>query len=98
MSFYEDEQPELVGYVPTNGRPLRSRRLLIAMRIVVVVGVVGLVLPGVIGEVMLNFRDGGGSCKRWVNYEDPGAASSASFELFGANGSGWQCYTASDSF
>lgn len=98
MSFYEDEQPELVGYVPTDGRPLRSRRLLIAMRIVVVVGVVGLVLPGVIGEVMLNFRDAAESCKRWVSYEHPGDQSSASFELFGANGSGWQCYTASDSF
>ena len=96
--MWEDEQPELVGYVPTNGRPLRSRRILIAMRIVVVVGVVGLVLPGVIGEVMLNFRDAAESCKRWVAYEHPGDAASASFELFGPNGSGWQCYTSAESF
>jgi hypothetical protein len=98
MSMWEDEQPELVGYVPSDGRPLRSHRILIVMRVVVVVGIVGLVLPGVIGEIMLNFRDAAESCKRWVSYEHPGDSSSASFELFGANGSGWQCYTAADSF
>jgi hypothetical protein len=95
--MYEDE-PELVGYDPGDGRPLRSRRVLLGMRIVVAVGIAGLVLPGVIGEVMLNFRDAAESCKRWVNYEQPGDESVASFEVFGANGSGWQCYTAADSF
>ena len=98
MSFYEDEQPELVGYVPSDGRPLRSHRMLIVMRVVVVVGIVGLIVPGIIGEVMLNFRDAAESCKRLVSYEHPGDASSATFQLLGANGSGWQCYTAADSF
>jgi hypothetical protein len=95
--MYEDE-PELVGYDPGDGRPLRSPHKLLAMRIVVTVGIAALVLPGVVGEVMLNFKDAAESCKRWVSYEHPGDAARASFELFGANGSGWQCYTATDSF
>lgn len=98
MSFYEDEQPELVGYVPTGGRPLRSRRMLIGMRIVVAVAVAGLIVPGIIGEIMLNVRDAAESCKRWVGYEHPGDGSSATFQLIGANGTGWQCYTSASSF
>ena len=98
VSFYEDEQPELVGYIPNEGRPLRSRRMLIGMRVVVIVGVVGLIVPGIIGEIMLNFQDAAQSCKLWVRYEHPGDSSNARFELFGPNGSGWQCYTGADSF
>jgi hypothetical protein len=98
VSFYEDEQPELVGYIPGDGRPLRSRNMLIAMRVVVTVGIAGLVLPGLIGEAMLNATDAAESCKRWVNYEEPGDSSTVSFELLGAHGTGWQCYTQSGSF
>jgi hypothetical protein len=98
VSFYEDEQPELVGYIPSDGRPLRSRRMLVGMRIVVAVGVAGLVLPGVIGTVMINAKDAAESCKRWVTYEYPNDSSAVSFELMGAHGSGWQCYTQSNSF
>jgi hypothetical protein len=97
MSMYDDE-PELLGYDPGDGRPLRSRNMLIGMRIFVAVGIAGLVLPGVIGEVMLNATDAAESCKRWVNYENPGDSSTVAFELLGAHGSGWQCYTQSDSF
>ncbi|HMH57595.1 MAG TPA: hypothetical protein VK537_00300 [Galbitalea sp.] len=97
MSMYDDE-PELVGYDAGDGRPLRSRNMLIGMRIFVAVGIAGLVLPGVIGEVMLNATDAAESCKRWVNYENPGDSSTVAFELIGAHGSGWQCYTQSDSF
>jgi hypothetical protein len=96
--MWEDEQPELVGYEPGDGRPLRSRQMLLAMRIVVGVGVTGLVLPGVIGTVMINARDAAESCKRWVRYEYPSDSSNVAFEPLGAHGSGWQCYTASNSF
>jgi hypothetical protein len=72
--------------------------MLLAMRIVVSVGIAGLVLPGVIGTVMINVRDAGEACKRWVKYEDPSDSSSVSFELMGDHGSGWQCYTQSNSF
>ena len=97
VSMYDDE-PELVGYDPGDGRPLRSPRMLLVMRIVVAVGIAWLVLPGVVGEVLLNARDAAESCKRWVRYENPTDSSTVSFELTGAHGSGWQCYTASSSF
>jgi hypothetical protein len=97
MSVYDDE-PELVGYEPGDGTPLRSRNMLIGMRIVVAVGIAGLVLPGLIGEAMLNSTDAAESCTRWVHYEDPGDSSTVAFELLGAHGSGWQCYTQSNSF
>jgi hypothetical protein len=93
-----DDEPELVGYDPGDGRPLRSARMLLGMRIVVALGIAGLVLPGIVGEVLLNARDAAESCRRWVRYEHPSDAAQASFEVFGANGSGWQCYTGSDSF
>ena len=93
-----DDEPELVGYDPGNGRPLRSPHMLLAMRIFVALGIAGLVLPGIVGEVLLNAKDAAESCKRWVGYEHPGDLPEASFDVFGANGSGWQCYTGSDSF
>jgi hypothetical protein len=96
--MWDDEQPELVGYEPGDGRPLRSPHMLLAMRLIVILGVAALILPGVIGEVMLNVKDAAESCKRWVSYEHPGDTASASFQLMGANGSGWQCYTSSESF
>jgi hypothetical protein len=93
-----DDEPELVGYDPGDGRPLRSPHLMIAMRVVVIIGLAGLILPGLVGTVMINARDAAESCKRWVRYENPGDASTVSFELLGAHGSGWQCYTQSASF
>jgi hypothetical protein len=93
-----DDEPELLGYEPGDGTPLRSPHMLLAMRIVVGLGIAGLVLPGVIGTVMINARDAAESCKRWVRYENPGDAATATFELLGAHGSGWQCYTQANSF
>jgi hypothetical protein len=72
--------------------------MLIVMRLVVAVAITALIVPGIIGEAMLNVRDAAESCKRWVKYEHPGDTASASFELFGSNGTGWQCYTSTDSF
>jgi len=98
MSAEWDDEPELLGYEPSDGRPLRSPRMLLAMRIVVAVGIAGLVLPGVIGTVMINAKDAAESCKRWVKYENPNDSPSVTFELMGPHGSGWQCYTQSSSF
>jgi hypothetical protein len=97
MSMYDDE-PELVGYDPGEDRPLRPAHVMLAMRIVVALGIAGLVLPGVIGTVMINAKDAAESCKRWAKYEYPGDSSTVNFELLGAHGSGWQCYTQSNSF
>lgn len=92
MSQYEE--PELAGYEPGDGRPLRSPRLIMIMRVVIVIGIVGLVLPGVITTISVGAATAHEACLAWVAYEEPDATSAAAvFELFGNGGPGWQCYT-----
>ncbi len=89
-----DDEPELAGYEPHTGKPLRSRRLLLIMRVIVVIGLLSLVLPSVIisvSDAAASAREG---CRRWVAYAVPSSPSyNATFEVFGAHGMGWQCYT-----
>jgi hypothetical protein len=86
MSDHDDE-PELAGYEPTDGRPLRGR-------VVVVLGLVGLVLPGILTTITVGSRTAQASCAIWVTYEDPGAHGSvARFQVFGPGFVGWECYT-----
>jgi hypothetical protein len=93
MSFYSDE-PELEGYIPHGAKPRSSQRKTTALRVVVIVGVGCLVLPGVLTTISLNHSTAELACRAWVAYEDPTAkGSSAQFELFGPGGVGWQCYT-----
>ena len=90
----QDDEPELAGYDPGDGRPLRSRRVLLVMRVVVILGLVALVLPGIITTLMVASNSAQESCRRWVSYEDPTATgSNATFEVLGGHGLGWQCYT-----
>jgi hypothetical protein len=93
VSFYEDEQPELVGYVPDDGRPLRSPHMLIATRVIVILALVALIVPEIVTQIMVVSNAAQASCKLWVRYEDPGAGHSATFQLFGQGGAGWQCYS-----
>ena len=89
-----DEHPELTGYEPGDGRPLRSARLLLAMRIIVVVGIIALVLPGIVTTLSVGSATANRSCAQWVAFDRPDASgSSARFELFGPGGIGWQCYS-----
>jgi hypothetical protein len=89
-----DEHPELVGYEPGDGRPLRSPHLVLFMRVVVILGIVALVLPGVITTMSVASTTATTACGAWVAFEKPDAASSsARFELFGPGGPGWQCYS-----
>lgn len=89
-----DEHPELNGYEPGDGRPLRSPRLLFAMRVVVIVGIIALVLPGIITIFTVGGNTADRACARWVALERPDAASSSAvFEYFGPGGIGWQCYS-----
>lgn len=93
MSSY-DEEPELAGHVPSDDRPLRSRRSLVVMRVVVILGLVALILPGIVTTISVGSRTAQASCAIWVAYEEPGApASSARFEVFGPGTLGWECYT-----
>jgi hypothetical protein len=93
MSLSDDE-PELAGYQPSGDRPLRGRRMRAVTRVVVVLGLVALVLPGIMTTVSVGSRTAQASCDIWVAYEEPGAAgASARFEIFGAGGVGWECYS-----
>jgi len=88
-----DEHPELVGYEPEDERPLRGRRAMIATRIVVVVGLVALVLPGVLVTISIATETATQTCAVYVGrYEPDARSSSARFELFAPAGPGWQCY------
>ena len=91
MSDYEDH-PELVGYEAGDGRPLRSRRMIVATRLIVVLALVALIVPEIVTQVMVVSNAAQESCRRWVRYEDPGAGHNVTFELFGQGGVGWQCY------
>jgi hypothetical protein len=89
-----DDEPELAGYEPHTGRPLRSPRLLMVMRVVVVLGLVSLVLPSIVISVTDASAAARESCRRWVKYAVPSSpGSQASFEVFGSHGVGWQCYS-----
>ena len=46
-AMYEDDEPELTGYEP-HEKALRSAHLVTAMRVMVVLGLVALVLPGIL--------------------------------------------------
>jgi hypothetical protein len=93
MSFYEDEQPELVGYIPSEGKPLRTPQMMIATRVIVILALVALVVPEIVTQVMVVGSAAQESCRLWVRYEDPGAGHIATFQLFGQGGFGWQCYS-----
>ena len=88
-----DDEPELAGYVPNEGAP-RLRRMRFVLRIVVVVGIACLVLPGVLTTASVAATTAREACTAWVAYEVPEARGvAARFELLGAGGPGWQCYT-----
>lgn len=93
---YDDEyesEPELAGFEPHGDRPLRSPHLLTVMRIVVVVGLIGLVLPGILIGISTANGTAQRSCRIYTGYLAPAAVGfSARFELVSASGVGWNCY------
>ncbi|MEO6944656.1 MAG: hypothetical protein ABI053_08095 [Lacisediminihabitans sp.] len=90
----QDEHPELAGYDPADDRPLGGRRRMLIMRTLVILGVIALVLPGIVTTISVSSATANASCATWVHYSAPDASgASARFELFGAGGIGWECYT-----
>jgi hypothetical protein len=89
-----DEHPELSGYEPQDAdRPLRSRRALTVMRIVVLLGLVALIVPGILTTVQVATTTAANTCVLAVARYYPYAVDSdARFELSGPGGFGWQCY------
>ncbi|WP_150308165.1 hypothetical protein [Planctomonas psychrotolerans] len=93
----EFDEPELQGSEPREERPLLRQRVLPAMRILVVLGIVGLVLPGILTTVGVGARTADAACADWVRFEHPDADRyDARFELLGPGGVGWECYSVSN--
>lgn len=88
-----DDEPELAGYEPHGDRPLRSPHLMTVMRVVVVIGLIGLLLPGILVTISTASRTATAACGIYAAYYAPEAVSfSARFELVSAAGLGWNCY------
>jgi len=88
----EDEEPELAGFEPVD-QPLRPRYLTTAVRVVAVVGLVGLILPGILVTVGTANRTDSETCAAYVAFDTPEAVDfDARFELLGEAGIGWNCY------
>jgi hypothetical protein len=89
-----DQHPELNGYEPGDGKPLRSKRTLTMMRVVVVLALVGLILPGIVTTWSVAGSTAQASCETWVAYSVAGdSGADARFEVFGPGGMGWECYS-----
>lgn len=93
MDEREDfDEPELANYQPHH-KPLRSPHLVTVMRIVVVIGLLGLLLPGLLLTVNTANNTAQRSCAAYTAYLAPEAVSfSARFELSSPAGLGWNCY------
>ena len=89
---FSDDEPELAGYEPTGDRPLRHERVRTMMRVIVVVALIALVVPGILGSLAIANRTAQASCAAYTEYYAPMAVASVTrFELFGA-ALGWNCY------
>lgn len=89
-----DENPELDGYEPHAGRPLRSRTFVWVMRVVVVLGLIGLVVPGIVSAAGTANNTATRSCEIYTQYLAPQAVSyDIRFELTGNGEPGWKCYS-----
>jgi hypothetical protein len=91
---FDDEEPELVGYVPIERTSLQRRRRQKAMRILVLVAVAALVIPGVLSTISLAHYTAEHTCAVYVQRYQPRAVGSAThFDVFGPRGPGWDCYS-----
>jgi hypothetical protein len=88
----DEDPPELRGYQASGDRPLRSPALLRVMRVTIVLGVVGLVVPGLYATLALQARTAAAVCARAVTSGSFGVEPDARFELAGPIGPSWYCY------
>jgi hypothetical protein len=91
--------PELLGWDEDDAhRPLYGERRARMLRIVVWIGIVALVLPGVLITWGVAQGTANRACATYTAYLRPDAGGSkAQFELFGHGDPGWQCYSVSTS-
>ena len=89
---HDEDPPELRGYVPNDDRPLRHPATLRVMRIVIVLGVIGLIVPSISVAVGLQARTAAAICSHAVAEAPLDADPVARFELLGPAGPSWYCY------
>lgn len=78
----------------TDDRPLYSRRRTTVIRVIVLIAVGAMLLPVLVNLVAVNTMAAQSACAAAAAYETPDATgSSARFEIFGAGGIGWECYS-----
>ena len=87
---HDDDPPELRGYVPSEGRPLRHPMTLRIMRITIVLGILGLVVPSLYATIALQARTAGILCERAT--QPIGADPVVRFEITGPAGPSWYRY------
>lgn len=86
--------PELAGGDPDD-RPVRHPMMQRTLRIVVMIGLVALVVPGILVTVSTQMRTADAACGIVVDALDRRAvAAIARFEFGGPEGPGWYCYGA----
>lgn len=91
---FDDEEPELAGYLPIERTSLYRRRRQRGMRILVLVAVAALVIPGALSTLSLAQRTAENTCAVYVRrYQPRAAGSTAHFDVFGPRGPGWDCYS-----
>jgi hypothetical protein len=84
---------ELAEYDPGDGRPVHSVARARALRIMVVIGLVGLLLPGLLVTISTQLATADAACDIVVAKLAPDSiGTSARFELAGGDGPGWYCY------
>lgn len=89
----DQDPPELRGYVPHEGdRPLRHPATLPVMRVVIVLGIIGLVVPGLYATVVLQNRQAQAHCAAIIEALAPGSDPVPRFEVAGPGGPSWYCY------
>ena len=87
---HDDDPPELRGYVPSDGKPLRHPLTLRVMRVTIVLGILGLVVPSLYATIALQARTAGILCERATRSID--AEPVVRFEPAGPAGPSWYCY------
>jgi hypothetical protein len=88
----DEYHPELAEYVPGEGRSLRHPLAVKVMRVVIVIAVVSLILPGVIYTISVQVGTAGAACRIVVSATAPDSVPDARLQLWGGNGPGWYCY------
>lgn len=88
----DDEPPELAGYVPAEGKPLRHPLTVRVMQVVIVLGIIGLVVPSLYATFALQAESAAVICERLTSTVTNGADPIARFEILGPAGPSWYCY------